>query len=439
MRAPTGPTIPQRGPASTIHLEPEPIDGALRRSVGPTAPFRRVNRAGTLPSRESGFVEAGKGRPPVGFRVAALFGLFFLFLGGVGGLSEGFEGLGSGLLDRFFEASTNPILGLLVGMLATTLLQSSSVTSSLIVALVVAPVSPLPFESAIPMIMGANIGTTVTNTFAALGHLRDREQLRRAFAAATCHDMFNLLAVAILLPLEVATGLLARLSTALVDFLGGFAGAGFEYESPLGSVLSLVPAPLFRLAQEIAGDGPLAAGIGGVLSATLIVVSLGLIVRTLRGLAAESARESVHRVLGRNAALTIAVGALVTIVVQSSSVTTSLLVPLAAAGLLRLDDAFPVTLGANIGTTVTAFFAALAASGPNAGWGFQLAVVHLLFNVIGIALIYPAPRIREIPLSGARFLARVAVRSRPAAVAYVIGVFYGVPALLLFLTRSLGH
>lgn len=407
--------------------------------MGSTAPFRRGNRAGPLPLSGDGLVGAGNGRWTVAFRVAALIGLFVLFLGGIGGLSEGFQGLGSGLLDRFFEASTNPVLGLLVGMLATTLLQSSSVTSSLIVALVVAPVSPLPFESAVPMIMGANIGTTVTNTFAALGHLRDREQLRRAFETATCHDLFNLFAVALLLPLEVATGLLTRLSTALVDSLGGFTAAGFEYESPLKGILSLVPAPLFGLARGIAGEGPLAAGIGSVLSATLIVVSLGLIVRTLRGLAAEGARDSVHRVLGRHPLLTMAVGALVTMVVQSSSVTTSLLVPLAAAGLLMLDDAFPVTLGANVGTTVTAFFAALAASGPNAGWGFQLAVVHLLFNVIGIALIYPVPRIRRIPLAGARFLAQVAVRSRAAVVAYVIGVFYGVPALLLFLTRSFGH
>lgn len=386
----------------------------------------------------AGPADGGKSPAAVGLRVLALVGLFFLFLGGIGGLSEGFEGLGSGLLDRFFEASTNPLMGLLVGMLATTLLQSSSVTSSLIVALVAAPASPLPFESAIPMVMGANIGTTVTNTFAALGHLRDREQLRRAFAAATCHDMFNLLAVLILLPVEAATGLLARLSTAAVDLLGGFAGAGFEYESPLKGVLSLVPAPFFRFAEAVAGEGPGAAAIGILLSAALIVVSLGLIVRTLRLLAAESARDSVHRVLGRNALLTMAVGALVTIVVQSSSVTTSLLVPLAAAGLLMLDDAFPVTLGANVGTTVTAFFAALAVSGPNAGWGFQLAVVHLLFNVIGIALVYPLRRVREIPLTAARLLAEVAVRSRAAAAAYVVGVFYGLPALLLFLTRSLG-
>ena len=142
--------------------------------------------------------------------------------------------------------------------------------------------------------------------------------------------------------------------------------------------------------------------------------------------------------LGRHVLAAMGMGAVVTILVQSSSVTTSMLVPLAGAGLLLLDDAFPVTLGANVGTTVTAFLAALAVSGPNAHWGFQLAVVHLLFNLVGILLIYPVPRIRQIPLAGARRLAQIAVANRTAAVGYVIVVFYGIPALLLVVSRALG-
>lgn len=383
-------------------------------------------------------VRGGLLRGGAGPRLLALAGLFFLFLGGISGLSDGFQGLGSGLLDRFFRASENPFVGLFVGMLATTVVQSSSVTSSLIVALVAAPESPLPFESAIPMVMGANIGTTVTNTLAALGHLRDREPLRRAFAVATCHDLFNLMAVAILLPVEMATGLLARLSTAALDLFGAFAGAGFTYRSPLSSLISLPADALAGLSEAVAGAGAPSSALLTVLSAALIVVSLGMIVRTLGGLAGGGARESLHRVLGKNAVLTMAVGALVTMVVQSSSVTTSMLVPLAGAGLLLLDDAFPVTLGANVGTTVTAFLAALAVSGPNAAWGFQIAVVHLLFNLLGIGFVYPVRRIRGMPLAGARRLAEVAVRSRAAAIGYVLALFYGVPALLLVVSRAFG-
>jgi len=94
------------------------------------------------------------------------------------------------------------------------------------------------------------------------------------------------------------------------------------------------------------------------------------------------------------------IGVIVTVMVQSSSLTTSLLVPLAAAGLLRLEQAFPVTLGANIGTTITAFMAALAVSGPNAAVGLEISLVHLLFNLSGIVLIYPVKAVRRVPLAG---------------------------------------
>ena len=382
---------------------------------------------------------ADRGRGGVIGRVVLLAALFIAFLGAIDGLGEGFQGLGSGLLDRFFAASANPLVGLIVGMLATTLVQSSSVTSSLIVALVAAPESPLPFASAIPMVMGANLGTTVTNTLASLGHLRDRRELGRAFAVATCHDMFNLVAVAILLPIEIATGVLARSAAAVSGWFGGFVGRGVDYESPLKGLIEWVPRLLGGAADRLTGSTAQAAAVLALASAVVLVVALGLLVRTLKSFTTSGAEDAIRRVLGRSALLAMGVGAIATILAQSSSVTTSMLVPLAGAGLLALDDAFPVTLGANVGTTVTAFLAALAVSGPNAHFGFELATVHLLFNLIGIALIYPVRSVREIPLAGARFLSRVAIRSRSAALVYVVLVFYGAPALLLLLGRALGY
>ena len=130
-------------------------------------------------------------------------------------------------------------------------------------------------------------------------------------------------------------------------------------------------------------------------------------------------------------------GVVVTVMVQSSSITTSLLVPLAGAGLITLGQAFPITIGANIGTTITAFLAALAVTGPNALAGLTIAVVHLLFNVSATALIYPVKRIREIPMNAARRLARIAVRSKTLAIAYILILFYGLPALFALLNRAL--
>jgi sodium-dependent phosphate cotransporter len=116
-------------------------------------------------------------------------------------------------------------------------------------------------------------------------------------------------------------------------------------------------------------------------------------------------------------------------------VTISLLIPLAAAGVLTLRQAFPVTLGANIGTTVTALTASLAVSGENAVAGVKIAIVHLLFNVIGVAMIYPIPAIREIPLKMAERVAQIAIRSKPQAFAYIGGVFFGAPALVAVFLR----
>jgi len=106
----------------------------------------------------------------------------------------------------------NPIAGLCIGILATVLLQSSSTTTSITVGLVS---DILEVKLAIFVIMGANIGTSVTNTIVSMGHLGDGDELERAFAGATVHDMFNFGAVLILLPLEAITGFLYHITDAI--------------------------------------------------------------------------------------------------------------------------------------------------------------------------------------------------------------------------------
>ncbi len=139
----------------------------------------------------------------------ALFFLF-IFLLGIKGLGNGFSLLGGDLLDNIFQAMEYPFLGLIVGVLTTSMVQSSSVTTSLIVGLVAAPVKPLPIANAIPMIMGANFGTSITNTIVALGHAGHKYEFKRAFAVSTCDDFFELCSLSLLLPLEIATGFLSK-------------------------------------------------------------------------------------------------------------------------------------------------------------------------------------------------------------------------------------
>ncbi len=123
--------------------------------------------------------------------ISRMLFFLFIFLLGIKGLGNGFSLLGGDLLDNIFQAMENPFLGLIVGVLTTSMVQSSSVTTSLIVGLVAAPVNPLPIANAIPMIMGANFGTSITNTIVALGHAGHKDEFKRAFAVSTCDDFFD--------------------------------------------------------------------------------------------------------------------------------------------------------------------------------------------------------------------------------------------------------
>ncbi|NXX61556.1 NPT2A protein, partial [Scopus umbretta] len=109
---------------------------------------------------------------------------------------------------------SNPVAGLVVGILVTVLVQSSSTSTSIIVSMVSSGL--LEVRSAIPIIMGSNIGTSVTNTIVALMQAGDRSEFKRAFAGATVHDCFNWLSVLVLLPLEVVSGYLHHVTRLVV-------------------------------------------------------------------------------------------------------------------------------------------------------------------------------------------------------------------------------
>ncbi len=368
-------------------------------------------------------------------RLITVLLLLFGFLIGVKTLGEGFKLLGGDALDVIFSATANPFMGLVVGILATTIVQSSSVTTAMVVGLVAAPESALPLSNAVPMIMGANIGTTVTATVVALAHMGRRDEFERAFPIAVCHDVFNYLTVLVLLPLEIMSGYLQQTAVALGGLLEGVTGV--DYDSPFASALLASVAPLEGIAAALVESAQAQGVVLIAFSGVLIFTTLWLLVKVMRSLVRTRVEGLVTNVLGSSAVLSILVGIVVTAMVQSSSITTSLLVPLGAAGILRLEQALPITIGANIGTTVTALLAALAGSGANAVVGLEIAFVHLLFNLTGLVMVYPLQATRNIPLRGARFLTSLAIRSRKLTLLWVGALFYGVPALLLFVDRAL--
>ncbi len=359
--------------------------------------------------------------------------LVFIFLVGIRGLGMGFKSLGKDFLDMLFMATSNPFVALMVGILATTLVQSSSVTTAMIVALVAVPENPLPIPNAVPMIMGANIGTTVTNTLVSLGHKKKKQEFRRAFEVAICHDAFNFLTVAVLLPIELFTGYLSKLSKLIANMIGS--GGPGKLPNPLKAATKETIRPITWALEQLSSDKIVLGIMMIVVSSVIIFTTLSFIVKTFKSLAKTKLKTYIKNSIGDKPLLAMAVGIAITIMVQSSSITTSVLVPVAAAGIITLPQAFPITLGANIGTTITAIIASMAAPAETAHLAVQIAAVHLLFNLSGILLIYPIKFIRNIPLNIARRLAEIAEKSKLRALGYVAGIFYLLPCLLIFISR----
>lgn len=354
--------------------------------------------------------------------------LLYVFLVGIGLLETGIAALGEGFQEGLLTRVANPVSGLFVGILFTVLVQSSSVSTSAIVGLVGAGTLGVPL--AVPMVMGANIGTTVTSTLAALGSIRRHEEFRRGFAAATMHDFYNLIAVAVLLPVEIATGFLARTAESLTVRLRGTEVS----EAGTSPIRTAVKLPVEFVERLFDGDpfSPRFAGFAFIaIALALVFLALGLITKNMRELAAGNIERAMNKLIGRGGgAIGILVGVVVTVVVQSSTITTSILVPLAAAGILSLHNAYPITLGANVGTTLTALIASMAVLRPE---GLTIALVHLLFNLVALLLLYPVPLLRGVPIRLSTGLANVAVRRRSVVAVYVVGLFLVVPILGVFL------
>jgi len=360
---------------------------------------------------------------PTGARAALVLCLIYVFLVGVSMLESGIKVMGADTQERLFQGVSNPVAGLFVGILGTVLVQSSSASTSVVVGLVAS--GALGVDAAVPMIMGANIGTTVTNTLVSLGSIRQSEEFKRAFSAATVHDFFNLLAVTLLLPLELTTGALSSIAESITEALGGTSGS--EWKSP---IKRWVKEPVGWV-KDVYGDLGLtdnALGTVMVLTGLVIVLAaLTFITKNMRKLVADRVERSLNMVLGSGGGtVAMLLGLIITVAVQSSSITTSIMVPLAAAGVVTLRNIYPVTLGANVGTTITALLAALASGSVDA---LTIALVHTTFNLTGILVLYPIPAIRDIPVRLAERMAELAVERHTMAVAYVVTLFIVVPLI----------
>lgn len=343
-------------------------------------------------------------------------------------LTETYESGWNSLLDNL----QNPFLSLSLGIFLTAVMQSSSATTSIAVAMVAT--GTLTVEQSVPFVMGANIGTSITSTIVSLGHIGDRKVFGRAYSAGALQDMFNLMTTAVLFPLEISCHFLSRMAHGLVGFLpAGSATADGGSWNPLPYLVNLPVEFIHKTVLQNCGiSNTFMAVIMMIFGLGILFYALIQITKNMKVLMESRIEELLNRVLSKNGLLGILIGLLVTMIIQSSSITTSLLVPLVASGVLKLETVFPILIGANIGTTITALMAAMAYSGAGGTAGLTLGLVHFLFNCTGAVLFYPIPWLR-LPLHGAHWLQDLAQKSRRYAVMWMISIFFIIPVVGIWL------
>jgi len=347
-------------------------------------------------------------------RLVILLALLYTFFVSIALMGASFKFFGKDFAVQLLETTSSPFVGLFIGIFATSLVQSSSTTTSITVGLVAA--GGLDVTRAIPIIIGANIGTSVTNTLVSVGHISRPDEFKRAFSAATVHDFFNLLSVLVIFPIQLSTNFLGRAAGFLANTFQS--AGGLKVASPL----KLITKPAVNWISHTTHE---TGWLMLLIAVILLFIALRYIVVNLRALVIGRVESFFNEKLFRNAFTAFTLGLVLTVMVQSSSITTSLAVPLAGAGILTLTQIFPMTLGANIGTTITGFLAALVTGNLAA---VTVAFAHLLFNVFGIILIWP---VRRIPIYLSETLAGWATRSKVLPFLYILVIFYLVPLLLI--------
>ena len=346
----------------------------------------------------------------------------YLFLLSIKLLGHSFQSFGHGFAETLINMTSNPFSGLIIGVVATSIIQSSSTTTSLVVGLVAG--GALTLDTAIPIIMGANIGTTITNTLVSFGHISNRSEFKRAFGAGIVHDFFNVLAVIILFPLEMFFHPIKK-SAMWLEIIFSDVG-GYKAFNPLKFILD----PVISFIDEIFALLPFSNVLLLIFAFILLFLSLTRLVKTIRSLVITRLEIIVNQYLFKNAFIGFVFGILLTALVQSSSVTTSLIIPLAGAGIVTIAQLFPYTLGANIGTTVTAILAAMTTQNPIA---VTVAFSHLCFNIFGILIIYP---IKFVPINLAVYVGEKASESTRNLTVFITVyiLLHLIPVLFIFLT-----
>lgn len=333
--------------------------------------------------------------------------------------------IGKSAAETIIQATSNPFTALFIGLLITAMIQSSSTTTAMVVALVAS--NSITIQSAIPIIMGANVGTTITSTIVSLGFINKKKEFRRAAAAGTYDGIFNILIIIILFPLEYYYGFLSGVSQWIATY---FFHPGATPVTTTFSQKWYMFGPVVKGLVELIPNGFLLAALSFVLLFTSILVFRKLI----SGLLLASSPERFSRFFFKNAWKSFFWGTVTTAAIRSSTITISVVVPIVAQRIVSLRKAAPFILGANIGTTITAFIAAFF--NVNTTGAISIAIAHFLFNLIGVLIFYPLPILRKVPLELAGRLGKLTTKYRLTVFVYILMIFFFIPFSLIYLNKD---
>ena len=347
---------------------------------------------------------------------------FAFFMWSIDLLTLSMGNLNSSFAKDLFRATNNPFVGLFIGILMTALVQSSSTVTAMFVAVVAS--GNLSLLQAVPLVMGANIGTTLTSTLVAFSYLMKKEQFKKALAAGVLHDVFNILTVLILFPLEVYFGFLSNMASFLThalfevnqDFDGDYHYNVFFTRPISERLFTLLGPPWLAL----------------LFSVIVLFSAIKVLSDTVLNSFFSKGSGGISKNIFMQPFLTFLYGIFFTAAIQSSTVTTSLVVPAVAGRKVSLNRDFPFIIGANIGTTITAGIAAFYKTEA----AISLALVHFLFNGLGALIFLPFPGIRSIPVKIATFLGGEATRTRLVGIAYILLTFFIIPFFLIYFNQE---
>ena len=310
------------------------------------------------------------------YKICVVILTLYIFLLSIKLLGHSFKLFGKGFAETLIQMTSNPFAGLLIGIVATSLIQSSSTTTSIVVV--------------------------------SFGHITNRIEFKRAFSSSVVHDFFNILAVIVLFPLEIYYNIITRVAVQMEVLFSG--AGGYKAFNPLKAIID----PVINVFDNLFSYLPYTHIMLMIFSIILMFFALTKLIKTMRSLILTQLEIIINDYLFKNALTGLLFGILMTIFVQSSSITTSMIIPLAGAGVVTIRQLFPYTLGANIGTTVTALLAAMTTQNDIA---VTVAFSHLVFNIFGIVMLYP---FREIPIRLAEWVGEIASVSSKNLTLFII-------------------